>query len=247
MSTRGRPRKYGPANPGKRFLKKNKLNEVQKQDVKQIISRKLETKMFNSGSGAYGLDSGVDNIGSIHDLSNIFPTGTTQGLRVGREISLVKHVFTAEITLSQSSFISADAYNTVRIILFRWREDSASKTPVLSDILDTASVATCYPTQFPYNYNQREQYHIVWDKLIKVAPDTVYDGSGITYSASGINVTKIFTKTRFGKKLGAMKIQYDNDVNGHGYNKLYALFLSDSTVAPDPTVAWATQLYYKDA
>lgn len=245
MTTRSTVQKF--YRTGQKYQAKKKSDGedayVTKRQVKQIVNRDIENKVFVF----YGQDTSVDNTGSIHDLSNITTVGAQQGQRVGRKIYLKKIVFKAEIQASSSSFISSDQYNTVRIILFRWKEDTSSATPTLADILDDSSSSVAYSTMFPYNFNKSDQYKILYDKVIKVSPLPVYNGSGIVYSSSGPWQTKIIGKDIFGMKMGNKVIHYDNDINGHGKEKVYALFCADSTLTPDPTVNWAGQLIYEDA
>lgn len=237
IATRQRRRNTRAARKGRQVATKSYVNRK--------LGNQIETKMFNGG---YGNDSNVNTNGSIHDLS-IITTGVAQGTRVSNMIQLKKLIFNAYITQGQSSFLSSDAFQNVRIILFRWREDSSVATPVLSDIIDTVSNATNYGVSMPYNYNTRQKYEVIWDKTVMVYPEPEYNGSTLEFTVAGPGACKIIRKQLFGKKLGAKHIKYNDNasVSGHGYNKLYALFMSDSLLSPHADVRFNSQVYYEDA
>lgn len=217
--------------------------------TKAYVDRKLgqaiETKCF---SGAHGEDNAVTSAGSIHDLSRIL-VGDSQGQRTSNQIMLKKLIFNAYITLGTSSFLSSDAFQNVRIILFRWRVDTQDTVPTPGDLVDNASSLTNFSVSMPYNYNERQKYEIIWDKVVQVAPEPEYNGSTLEYVAAGPNVNKIIRKQFFGKKLGAKHIKFDDgaDATGHGYNKIYACFFSDSGNVPHANVCWSSQVLYEDA
>lgn len=230
----------------KKYNKRSKKKSVAtKAYVDRKISTQIETKCF---SGGFGIDTGVNTNGVIHDLTRIIP-GVNQGERVGNDILLKKLVFSAYVTLGSSSFLSTDEYQNVRMFLFRWREDSSVSTPTLNDLLDIASASVAYGVQMPYNYNTRQKYDILWDKTVQVSPEPEYNGSTLERVAAGPNVNKIVKKTLYGKKLGAKHIKYNDNavVSSHGYNKLYLCAFSDSSVAPNPSVTWVSQLFFEDA
>lgn len=234
----------------KRYKKRyygKKLNKRQKKQVKAIISRDIETKCFSQG---YGHDTGVTTNGSVHDLS-LIQVGDGQGFRQGNIITLKKIVFTSYITMGQSAFIGSDAWANIRIIIFRWREDTAVATPTLNDLLDITSVvgASTFGVQLPYNYNTRQKYDILWDKLVRLAPEPEFNGSDLEMVVGGPNANKIVKRTLWGKKMGNKRIKYNDNaaVSANGYNKLYVVFTSDSGATPHVDVRWATQLFYDDA
>lgn len=233
--------------PSRITTKPRGLNKVQKKEVDRKINRKIETKLFNEGSSIYGQDLLVDNNGTIHDLSTMMAANMGPDLREGHEVILQKVIFNCEVQASSSVLFSNDAWNTVRIILFRWREDTSAQVPLMSNILDTTSSSVCYSTQFPYNYKEREKYHILYDKVVKVSQTPLANGSTAYLAYAGMDITRQINVKLYGKKLGAKKIQFNDLTGPHGYNKLYALFCSDSTTTPDPIVNWNTQVFYKDA
>lgn len=226
----------------KRYTRTRKLNYRQKRQVKQIIGKQIEDKCFSFG----GQDTGVSNTGVVHDMSNLATSGTGENQRVGRKIGVKRFMINFEVQTAQSSFISPDAWNTVRIILFRWRITSSAATPVMNDILDNTSSLTNYSTQWPHNFNT-DKFKVIYDKTIKVGPMPVYDGANVEYYAVGPNAQRVMKWKFYGKRLGNKTIHFDNDVNGHGKEKIYALFTTDSTVSPHPIVNWTGQLVYEDA
>jgi hypothetical protein len=217
-----------------------KLTPAQKKEVKRIIAADIETKVYNGG---YGLDSAVSSSGTVYSLANI-PAGAGQGQRVGREVKVKRMDISFEIFPSSGGlFLSPDTYNTVRIILFRWKVDTAMATPVLGNILDTASSAVAYPTQFPYNYDGRKNYHIIWDKVFQISNFPVYDGTNVVREfVKTIHVKKSF----YGRKLGSTTINWDS-TNVFPDDNIYALYISDSAATPDPQVTWVSQVFYEDA
>lgn len=236
------PYKKKPYRKKRTFKRGKKLTKRQKKEVKTLIARDVETKCFN---GSYGEDSTVSYNGTMHDLSNI-SVGTGQGNRIANLITIKRFWISFYITLGESLLLSPDSYCNVRIILFRWREDSAVATPLLGDILDSVSSLVNYSVQMPYNYNTRQKYEIIMDKIFQVAPEPEYNGSSLEKIAAGPDVNKIRRYAFWGKKLGAKRIKFDDGSN-HGFNKLYACYISDSGTTPHPVINWCSHLYYDDA
>lgn len=232
MSTRGRPRKYGPANPGKRFLAANvgrKLNRRQKREVKQLIGRKLESKYIDAINVAY---SGVTNAGTV--VSMTYPSqgaGTAQ--RTGDSID----IRSLEI---RYSFTGYDSTNVCRIIVFKWLNDSAVATPTPGYVVDASFLGADTAPHALYNLASIKQREIVicYDRIhaLKNNNNAAIPGNDV--------VTGRILLT--GKKLHRKKLTFGTGaVTGEG--QYYVLVISDSAIAGHPKYNLAGRIVYTDA
>lgn len=207
--------------------------------VKRLLNSREETKVIAS----YYQDN-VTTSGHIEDLSSI-DQGSHKSERVGDAVRLKKLQFTFQVT-SQSGGIlgAADEYNNLRCILFRWRPNSGAGAPVAGNILDLVRVPDGIIS--PYLFDQRKEYSILWDRVLTTFNTPVFDGSDVKSFQGEMSTKMLHNQQLFGQRLGPASINFVNDTND-GTGKLYALFISDSSFTPHPTVSFAYQLHYTDA
>lgn len=233
----GRKRKFG----SKRTRAMTKLNRRQKREVKLMLSKEIEHKSFSGSTGAIG----ITTAGSVALVSNI-TQGVGRNSRVGDEVNIKEINFMFNVEVGATGLIAAaDTYNNVRIILFKWKMDDGAGLPTTNSILESAGGNP--GTLRPYNFDDRHQYHICFDKTITVFNSPIWNGAAVSWQ-NGVNAHYQSPKpVRIrGKKLGSSKINFDlNAVVGTG--NYYFLFISDSAFTPNPTLTLESQIIYTDA
>lgn len=212
------------------------LNSVQMNQVKQLISATIEHKAFAATTSSIT----VPTSGVVTRMSGI-PSGPGRLQRVGDQVTLKKITFRYLIQVGATGLIAAaDQYNTVRVILFRWNEDDGAAAPVTSNVLN-GSVSSNV-TLWNFNYDDRQLYHVLYDKTHVVFNTPVWNGSAVTWS-HGVGGTFVSPNT-ISMPL-ASKIEFDFDaIPGTGH--IYSLLISDSAFAPNPTCELVTEIEYLD-
>lgn len=127
------------------------------------------------------------------------------------------------------SMTAAGSYNTVRVLIFRWHDASS---PLPSGIL--ANTGTTYaPLSDLYWVNHRK-ITVVYDQVHEL-----FDHGG------GVSAVTRIVKIN----PGALPIQLP--LSGAGVTPqmdgLFALFISDDALAPNPVVDYFSRLYFTDA
>lgn len=228
-----RPRRPLPPRP-----KGQGLTPVQKQQVKAILGSKIESKYFISG-----YQNTVSNSGVITDLSSI-AQGVGSVERTGDTVNLTRVSLIYQVNCSSGgAFASADSYNALRLILFRWKDDSGNYVPTVTDILSLPA-AHGDLVMAVYNLNQGENFHIIYDKIVTVFNSPVYTGTGVNVEA-GANHSWCSGMLDL-SQLGPRVIEFEG-AGTTGSGKLFMLAVSDSTFTPHPNLTLTTQLKYTDA
>lgn len=198
----------------------------------------IETKYAILDSNSTSLVS----TGTIVDLSTI-GQGVTRDDRVGDRLKLKKLYWRIKIVASSGGLlVSADAFDTVRVILFRWWDDTAVNLPLLGNILKQGASGLDY-TLASYNKDDKEQYTILSDNVYVVYNTTVYNGSALAVEPGPGHVASV-VKTLDPR--GDAHVYYNNNANT-GVGHVFVLLVSDSAFTPHPTCAYALQLEYTDA
>jgi len=218
------------------------LTPAQKKQVRDMVTGKLteniETKFAILDSSGIS----VLTTGTITDLSTI-GQGVTRDDRVGDRLRLKKLDWRCKVVASTGGLLaSADAYDTVRVILFRWWDDTAVNPPLLGNILKQGASGTDY-TVASLNADDAEQYSIISDECYVVYNTTVYNGSALAVEPGPGHVA--FVKKSFTPP-GDKHVTYVNNANT-GVGHVFMLAISDSAFTPHPTMAYAMLLEYTDA
>lgn len=214
------------------------LTPVQKQQVKAILGSKIESKYFISG-----YQNTVSNAGTVVDLS-LIGQGVGSAERTGDKVNLSRVSLIYQVNCSTGgAFASADAYNALRLILFRWKDDSGNYFPTVADILSLPA-AHGDLVMAAYFLDQGENFHIVYDKVVTVFNSPVYTGTGVNVEA-GANHSWCSGMMEV-SNLGPRVIEFEG-AGTTGSGKLFMLAVSDSTFTPHPNLTLTTQLKYTDA
>lgn len=198
-----------------------KLNKTQELQVKRLIRNKEELKTFQAGiqNEAVGI-AGTTQVTSLANIVN----GAGANQRLGDEIEY--RYLKARFTITM-----ADATNIVRVIFFKWKDNTAYSTPSYTKILkpDVSGIVTPYSF---YNDNEKQSYSIIYDQI--------FTG---TNGTSNVNLIQ----NRVLRFLVKGKAKYISDASTDGTNKLYRLMISDSAGPPNPSVYWMTEVGYTDS
>lgn len=146
---------------GKRKRKSKKPAAKVRDIVRREISKQFEEKHYQ--------DTGTVSLSTTPDIQylTLVPqatTASTDETRDGDEIKPLGFELRATVTTS-----SADTNGgLVRIILFRWKEDSseASGPVIASDILHDTDVQDNVVS--PFNHDQRKDYDILYDTVVNL-------------------------------------------------------------------------------
>jgi hypothetical protein len=206
--------------------------------VKGKLSENIETKFaILDSSGISALTTGT-----FVDLSTI-GQGVTRDDRVGDRLVLKKLDWRCKIVASTGGLLaSADAYDTVRVILFRWWDDTAVNTPLLGNILKQGASGTDY-TVASLNKDDAEQYTLLSDDCYVVYNTTVYNGSALAVEPGPGHVAFVKKTIVPG---GDKHVTYVNNANT-GVGHVFMLVVSDSAFTPHPIISYAMLLEYTDA
>lgn len=216
-----------------------KPNYVTKQQVRQMLASEIETK---SGLVGYGVTAATTT-GTFYRMTGV-SNGVTSTTRIGDELTLKKFQFRYTVQVGAVGLIAAaDQYNTVRVIFFKWLGDDAVNPPLVASLLATGASANL--TLAPYNYDQRALYSILYDKTHVVFNTPVWNGSAVLWAhGPSSNFTSPDLMSLPAGRLG--KIDFHNNlVSGTGH--VYALIVSDSAFAPNPTTELVAEFLFTDA
>lgn len=222
---RGRPKRYGPANPGRRFLARNKrLNPVQKNEVKRIIGRRFEKKFVDNAYN-YALQDRTAVLTRISYNSAAgaeIIRGTGENQRIGDRITPYRLEFRMT-SYYDPSLAVADATHNLRIIIFKWNDDLALGAPTAGSILQyiTSGIGNYSDLTSPYNHQglSEGQFTICLDRTISC-------GS----SAPIRTISKVL------KLRGSLDFAYNSDAAaGRGHYYVYTV-ADDVTGAHTPSV-----------
>lgn len=189
------------------------------KDVQKLINKNLESKEVITG-----FNNTVSYSGAIQDMTYL-TQGTGHGQRVGNEVTPVW--FEIKGRVHQES-ATGDHVNTVRLILFRWLQDSAAP-PTPDQILWTSLIGTALAPFSPYEQNNRDKFQILYDQMLSTTETN----------------TQIAVFNQPFQKLKRTKVQFASGVND-GYGHIYYLVVSDSGLSDHPTCAFVANIHYKD-
>jgi len=207
--------------------------------ARSMISKSAEEKSFTA---TIALSTVVTTGGVVVPLTAM-SQGVTVTTRVGDRVRVKKMQIKYTIVVGATGVIAgADAYNVLRVIVFKWKVSNAITAPTTGNILDAASSATV--TNQAYNHDGRGDYHICYDKSHRVFNTPVYNGAAISWQHgdnSAVN-TDVITLGSLGKR----EIAYEsNTTTGDGL--YFALVVSDSAFLPDPTIEFCSILSFSDS
>lgn len=198
---------------------------------------KIENKFFPGKQDAYA----VTTAGGLFSLSDLVQ-GVTDAQRVGDSAALAHLDLMYSIEVGSAGLIAAaDQFNTVRVILFQWKESDGLTAPTAAIILDAATSGTT--TDRIINNDDPQLFRVIYDQQHVVFNTPIWNGAAVIwYHGVGAHFA-LKAPIRIPLK---GKITFDSGTS-YGYNKIWALVCSDSAFAPNPTIDIGWQLCFTDA
>lgn len=209
--------------PGKRKKQLFRDANATKKDVKKMIisdrQKTAELKYYETLVNIpAGSGTGVPSSGLILSISDI-GTGTGDLNRIGDSLTPVNIEYRQLVD-------GTDNPGAIRTIVFRWIDDS---TPTPINILQVlGGVTSNWGVMSPYDHDQRDKFQVLYD---------------VTKTPS--NVGQKFISTTKYLKLGKKPIRYSNGTTV-GRNKIFILFISNTTDAVAPTITFYARMNYYD-
>lgn len=197
-----------------------KLNKRQVRQVKNLVSRQQEHKVFDNTVGSTGISSG----GSLYGPLTAPIQGTGDSQRVGDRITLKKMTF-------REAMVYGDGTNHLRLIIFQWYQNSAVAAPLLTDILQTTGNPICS------SINDTNMD----GKKFKVLHDKVYN-----LTQNGANGASFSQIKLYGRRIARKAIQFNPGATS-GFNHIYMYAISDSAAVPNPSVTHFSRCEYIDS
>jgi hypothetical protein len=219
------------------------LTALQRKQVKRILTKEIETKFYQSSM----TPNAVSNSGTIALLSGV-SQGVTHSGRVGDVMSLKSLQFNFDCIASQTTlggWLGGDAYNNMRLIIFRWHQNTAAGAPILSDVLTTL---TSYTYLAPYNEDNLESgvLKILYDKTFILENSPYWNGSTTLFASGQSSIHNAMNVMISKSKLGPQDVVF-NDTATTGIGHVYSLMVSDSAATPHPYAQASYTLKYSDA
>lgn len=197
-----------------------KLNKRQVRQVKNLVSRQQEHKIFDNTSGS----TGAPNTGVLYGPLTAPSQGPSDSQRTGDRITLKKITF-------RESMIYADTTNHFRLIIFQWYQNSALATPALTDILQTIGNPIC--SAINDTNMDGKKFKILHDKVFNL-------------TQNGANAAAFSQIKLYGRRIARKAIQFNPGATS-GFNHIYMFALSDSAAIPNPSLTHYSRVEYIDS
>lgn len=190
-----------------------KIKKVAKA-VKDVTEEKYHDKAFPEAE--------IYNDGTSFTLLSSIDRGDGPSSRDGDSVRFQRLQFKARIIPDAD-----DAYNVVRLIIFRYK-GQFGQTPTVAKLLETPT----YPGVSPLNFENRSIFHVIHDKTYP----TTLDVNGTTM----INIDKkLSIKTMYSASTGSEANTVDNGI--------YAFLIStEATATEAPSVQFISRLLFSE-
>ena len=190
------------------------------QDLYRVLNR-ISEKKYKDVITSYTV---CDYNGLIYDLTPV-AQGTADTERIGDSYLPVDIEIRGQVH-------GADNSNCMRIILFRWNQDSnATGDPVPSNILQSTFTGTDMAPYAPYYHDKTPNFWIIADERIELMGSTSSSAYVKNFEIKRHLQTKPVSVTASG-------------VNGT--YKLYLLVISDSGTVSHPSVTFGSRVFFRD-
>lgn len=218
------------------------LSPAQKKAVRNIIASNIETKYATEG-----LSTTISNAGVFWQVTT-FAQGLQGYARLGDRVDVHRIELNYKLVAPVGGLITAaDTYNTIRVILFRWKMDDAADPPAVAKILSVPlNAAHTDITQYNYNRDMQEKWSIISDETHIIYNQPVWDGTNVVYKPGEGHVYCSGTREFVGKQCRGKSINFNAGTNT-GEGMVYMLFVSDSAFSPHPAVVASLQVDFTDA
>lgn len=236
---RGVKRKFS----GKASTRGKKLTKRQVNEVKTIMHREQELKYFFYRQTAFQITTTPTVFFNPFDV----PQGDTDNTRDGDRL---RWAGTLEINLQVVNAIGAtgDVYNNVRFVVFQWHPmTTGTPYPATngSDIFMTGPSGSV-DIYSVYNHDTRQCYTILYDRVY----NTVGPGNNGVVTGANNPSTNTTSSGVHQLRIPLSKVRKDVQYNAGGLqatNRLGLFYVSDSTLATHPTLAYMSKVFFRDS
>ena len=153
-------------------------------------------------------------------------TAVTQGVGVSQRVGERLQPVALHLKF-QSTVEPTDTYNNVRYIVFKWKDDDTLIAPVMANVLGT-TFGGLDEVLNEFQWTTRSNFQVLLD---------------VTHSVDTAGPRSKITRHRL--KLRG-HIEYETNLTT-GVGNIYLIRVSDSAVAPSPSMGVYSRLYFKDA
>lgn len=191
-------------------LKQNILTSVQKMsEPKNHYTSQLLTTLAFTG-----------------DIDNLFnpAQGTTAQTRIGDKCLMTQLSLRGRVV----SNLASGAVNTIRVIVFYWKVDTAERTPNMDDILQATYAGASWTPYSPIVVGQEA-------KDLQIISDRTYDVNQDSNAQVSFHINKRLNKQVF-----------FNDNATTGMNQLYVMFVSDDGAVAYPQFEYVCNVQFRD-
>lgn len=234
--------------------KKTSMKKMVDKQIKQVLSKELETKFIQSSvATAINLSGGAISFTSSSNPGyasfTTIPQGDNEGQRVGIRIRLKAFHLKFEVALKDGLLITNSPSSChLRIIFFRTKEDTSDQKTTWDPSSELLRPATALGIK---NDIFAHKYHICYDKTITLINNSFWNGtaedSGVGPKSTHIS-REIIIK---GKRLGSPNVIFTNDpTNNCGIGHLYGVaypYYDSGLFTNDPVLTFNFKVLYTDA
>jgi hypothetical protein len=223
----------------KAFNSSQALTAVERREVrniaKGIVNGQQEVKHFQFGfTPASALATGF-----TVPISQVVQ-GYGGNTRDGDRITPLRLRMAYSIVCSSNTLLAAaDQYDNVRVIVFRWHDDSTPALPTMASILTNAG-STDY-TLANYNRDQAPRYKVLYDRVHLLVNTPIWNGAATLYEVGPGSVVTVETTLNLGKT----PIDFQGALNT-GSEQLFFLYVSDSGFTPHPQLQAQFEVAFYD-
>lgn len=204
----------------KQASKMRKTHKTAKKIHKEVINeiRKAgETKIYTTVATA----ANVTFSGTISNSLTIPVKGDAYNQRTGIQISPLSLNLKGQIIVGGTT-------NIVRLVLFRWKDNTATAVPVVADLITAGYTVASYAPLFTYIWGpKRKKFSVLWDRTFAVD-----QGKQVVY----------FNKTI---KLKGTQVFNPGAVTD-GTSQLFLMSISDDGAVSYPSLEYSHKFLYKD-
>jgi hypothetical protein len=201
-----------PNNNKPRSQRAKDKGKITKNQVKQMIQSSKVAKFWDFYS-AYGASTFVTG-----DLTSI-PAGTGANVRAGLEVRARKLKLNYLVTIG-------DAYNVLRLIIFRWVPNDASDVPGDNEIFSTRFTSGSADPMATFFGEKPSRFKVLYDKI------------------HTLDVAHVIQATELSLDLG-FDISFNPGANT-GRNHIYFATITDSAVVPNPGIQIYSTMYFDE-
>lgn len=197
----------------RQYPKKKKMTNYKKvpKTTKSYVNRVVNQRIDKEETDISLFDAPITNTSGVIDLTQAIYTNNL--LKEYTEVKNMSMEFRMRIDPRQSD-------GTYRIIIFKWKDDTAHYAPSADDILQIEDVVSPYVKQ-----DLRSKFSVILDKTFSHGGATISGGTGFGFPQK-------YHKFTFYKRLG--NSQFNNIfTTGVGSNHYHILFVG-STKTTDP-------------